>query len=88
MAGNCYNRDGNCEPDERCRCNDEKPERIKLEDILNGVQSKPEVKAVLTDDLKSCKDFECVNCDFTSNDREVAIKHNQETRHEMWVKRK
>ena len=45
-------------------------------------------KIVLTDDISSCKDFECVNCDYATNNNDKAIAHQKETKHEMWVKRK
>lgn len=33
------------------------------------------------------KKYECVNCDFKSNDDDEAIKHNKDFKHEIWKRR-
>ncbi len=35
----------------------------------------------------SAKNFECANCDFVTNEFEIAKKHQKDLKHELWVKR-
>jgi len=53
------------------------------------IMKTPNIKIVTTDgSSKELPNYECVNCDVKSFLEDVAIKHNQETKHEMWVKRR
>lgn len=45
------------------------------------------MKKVVVSKYGETKKFECVNCDFKSNDEKEAIKHNKDLKHEMWKKR-
>ena len=58
MAGNCYNRDGNCEPDERCRCNDEKPESriLGYEILFSSGMSDEEIEGAIDELLRTVHD--------------------------------
>jgi hypothetical protein len=46
-----------------------------------------ETKVILTDETAP-PNYECVRCDFRCYEERKAIKHQEETSHEMWVKRR
>lgn len=57
--------------------------------MIEHTENTPNHKIVLTDlHPDQLTDFECVNCDFVCSDKNEAINHMQEFKHELWAKRK